>query len=226
MDKLQEIISDLSLWQLASEEELQPCDINAGPCYIIEKRYVKEIMIGFMKKQQAIIEENKRQQEIMVHQFRQAQEEIQRLKGELKQAHEKCEMKEYLILTTRHRDMTFGGSVHLFWGINSSGYTAILQRAGLYTKEEAFKIGKHSEGQDIPVHFSQFGFGRAFFETKERFVQILFCIQYLRSLKRSLLTGKRMVLLNDSFTSRASAGSQSYEGRSDDHLRGGRTLKG
>ncbi|CAM5503687.1 hypothetical protein [Bacillus subtilis] len=82
MDKLQEIISDLSLWHLASEEELQPFDINAGPCYIIEKSYVKEIMIGFMKKQQEIIEENKRQQEITVHQFRQAQEEIQRLTKE------------------------------------------------------------------------------------------------------------------------------------------------
>ncbi|MCR1994398.1 hypothetical protein NSA31_21920 [Bacillus subtilis] len=81
-------------------------------------------------------------------------------------------MKEYLILTTRYKDLHFGGSVHLFWGINSSGYTAILQRAGLYTKEEAFKIGKHSEGQDIPVHFSKFGFDRAFFETKERFVQM------------------------------------------------------
>ncbi|KUP33352.1 hypothetical protein AU385_08170 [Bacillus halotolerans] len=81
MDKLQEIISDLSLWQLASEEELQPCDINAGPCYIIEKRYVKEIMIGFMKKQKAIIEENKRQQEIMVHQFRQAQADDLKMVG-------------------------------------------------------------------------------------------------------------------------------------------------
>ncbi|MEC1647079.1 hypothetical protein [Bacillus halotolerans] len=92
MDKLQEIISDLSLWHLASEEELQPFDINAGPCYIIEKSYVKEIMIGFMKKQQAIIEENKRQQEITVHQFRQAQKDIQQLSGDrnrYKQALEK-----------------------------------------------------------------------------------------------------------------------------------------
>ncbi|WP_434813770.1 hypothetical protein ACRV5I_16130 [Bacillus halotolerans] len=81
-------------------------------------------------------------------------------------------MKEYLILTTRYKDLHFGGSVHLFWGINSSGYSAILQRAGLYTKEEAFQICKHSEGQDIPVHFSKFGFDRAFFETKERFIQM------------------------------------------------------
>ncbi|WP_411801613.1 hypothetical protein [Bacillus atrophaeus] len=82
MDKLQEIISDLSLWYLASKEELKPLDINAGPCYIIERSYVKDIMIGFMKKQQAIIEEHQRQQDIAVNQFRQAQEEIQRLKQE------------------------------------------------------------------------------------------------------------------------------------------------
>ncbi|ATO28972.1 hypothetical protein RA13_13955 [Bacillus atrophaeus] len=82
MDKLQEIISDLSLWHLASEEELKPLDINAGPCYIIEQSYVKDIMIGFMKKQQTIIEEYQRQQEVTVNQFRQAQEEIHRLKYE------------------------------------------------------------------------------------------------------------------------------------------------
>ncbi|WP_176022622.1 hypothetical protein [Bacillus subtilis] len=33
-------------------------------------------------------------------------------------------------------------------------------------------IQKHSEGQDIPVHFSRFGFDRAFFEAKERFIQM------------------------------------------------------
>jgi len=82
MDKLQEIISDLSLWHLASKEELKPLDINAGPCYIIEQSYVKEIMIGYMRKQQAIIEEHQRQQEVTVIQFRQAQEEIKRLKYE------------------------------------------------------------------------------------------------------------------------------------------------
>ncbi|WP_369547023.1 hypothetical protein [Bacillus velezensis] len=82
MDKLQEIISDLSLWHLASKEELKPLDINAGPCYIIEQSYVKNIMIGYMRKQQAIIEEHQRQQEVTVHQFQQAQEEIRRLKYE------------------------------------------------------------------------------------------------------------------------------------------------
>ncbi|MBL3648410.1 hypothetical protein [Bacillus sp. RHFS10] len=35
-------------------------------------------------KQQEIIEENKRQQEVTVHQFRQAQEEIQHLSGDRK----------------------------------------------------------------------------------------------------------------------------------------------
>ncbi|MEC2297160.1 hypothetical protein [Bacillus subtilis] len=79
MDKLQEIISDLSLRRLVSKDELKPFNINTGPCYIIEQSYVKDIMIGFMKEQQAIIEENKRQQEVTVNQFRQAREEIQRL---------------------------------------------------------------------------------------------------------------------------------------------------
>ncbi|WP_251034579.1 hypothetical protein [Bacillus sp. ISL-26] len=82
MDKLQEIISDLSLWHLASKEELKPLEINAGPCYIIEQSYVKDIMIGYMRKQQAIIEEHQRQQEVTVHQFQQAQEEISRLRAE------------------------------------------------------------------------------------------------------------------------------------------------
>ncbi|WP_437132747.1 hypothetical protein [Bacillus atrophaeus] len=84
MGKLQEIICDLSLWHLASEEELKPFNLNAGPCYIIEQSYVKDIMIGFMKKQQATIEEHERQQEVTVNQFRQAKEEIQRFKQENK----------------------------------------------------------------------------------------------------------------------------------------------
>ncbi|WP_340191418.1 hypothetical protein [Bacillus amyloliquefaciens] len=84
MDKLKEIICDLSLWHLASEEELKPFDLNAGPCYIIEQSYVKDIMIGFMKKQQATIEEHKRQQEVTVIQFRQAQEGIKLLQAENK----------------------------------------------------------------------------------------------------------------------------------------------
>ncbi|WIW27624.1 hypothetical protein [Bacillus inaquosorum] len=40
-------------------------------------------------KQQEIIEENKRQQEVTVHQFRQAQEEIRRLQAECSQINEK-----------------------------------------------------------------------------------------------------------------------------------------
>ncbi|MED2945440.1 hypothetical protein P4284_23120 [Bacillus swezeyi] len=80
--------------------------------------------------------------------------------------------KEYLILTTRHKDMFFGGSVHLFWCTGSRGCSAILQRAGLYTKEEAFQIGKHSDGEDIPVHFSKFRYDRDFFETDELFIQM------------------------------------------------------
>jgi hypothetical protein len=72
-------------------------------------------------------------------------------------------MEEYLILTTRHKDMFFGGDVHLFWGPNKSGYTAILQRAGLYTKEEAYKIG---DEDDIPIHISKIGLDRSVFEQK------------------------------------------------------------
>ncbi|MDJ1631931.1 hypothetical protein QNN00_22965 [Bacillus velezensis] len=64
------------------KEELKPLDINAGSCYIIEQSYVKDIMIGYMRKQQAIIEEHQRQQDVTVIQFRQAQEEIKRLKYE------------------------------------------------------------------------------------------------------------------------------------------------
>ncbi|MGN7274997.1 hypothetical protein ACTHP5_20000 [Bacillus subtilis] len=82
MDKLQKIISDLSLRHLVSKDELKTFDVNSGPCYIIEESYVKDIIIGFMKEQQAIIEENKLQQKVTVHQFRQAQEEIQRLSKE------------------------------------------------------------------------------------------------------------------------------------------------
>lgn len=70
--------------------------------------------------------------------------------------------KEYLILTTRHRDQLFGGDVHMFWGQNSSGYTAILQRAGLYTKEKAYQIGDNG---DIPIHYSVFGLPYEVFES-------------------------------------------------------------
>ena len=77
--------------------------------------------------------------------------------------------KEYLILTTRHKDQLFGGDVHLFWGANSSGYTAILQRAGLYTKEKAYEIG---DKDDIPIHYSHFGLDKNFFETKDNFIQM------------------------------------------------------
>ncbi|WP_366597796.1 hypothetical protein AB0R79_09665 [Bacillus velezensis] len=94
MDKLKEIICDLSLWHLASEEELKPFDLNTGPCYIIEQSYVKDIMIGFMKKQQATIEEHKRQQEVAVNQFRQAQEDIKLLQAENQELKSKVEGQE------------------------------------------------------------------------------------------------------------------------------------
>lgn len=78
--------------------------------------------------------------------------------------------KEYLILTTRHRDQLFGGDVHLFWGSNHSGYTAVLQRAGLYTREEAYKIG---DDDDIPIHYTEFKMHKDFFQslTNQDFAQ-------------------------------------------------------
>lgn len=79
------------------------------------------------------------------------------------------EEKEYLILTIRHKDQLFGGDVHLFWGKNSSGYSAILQRAGLYTKEKAYEIG---DLDDIPIHYTVFGLEKEFFETDESFIQM------------------------------------------------------
>ncbi|MEN9082035.1 hypothetical protein [Bacillus velezensis] len=94
MDKLKEIICDLSLWHLASEEELKPFDLNTGSCYIIEQSYVKDIMIGFMKKQQATIEEHKRQQEVAANQFRQAQEDIKLLQAENQELKSKVEGQE------------------------------------------------------------------------------------------------------------------------------------
>ena len=54
-NQLREIVRDMSLWTLATEEELKPFDINAGPCYIIEKSYV-EYMIRFMTAQSTLIE--------------------------------------------------------------------------------------------------------------------------------------------------------------------------
>ncbi|AEB24468.1 MULTISPECIES: hypothetical protein [Bacillus amyloliquefaciens group] len=119
MDKLQEIISDLSLWHLASKEELKPLDINAGPCYIIEQSYVKDIMIGYMRKQQAIIEEHQRQQEVTVNQFRQAQEDIkllqaenQELKSKVEEQKEESGMNDtYMVYDTQSEDVQFHGTM-------------------------------------------------------------------------------------------------------------------
>lgn len=65
--------------------------------------------------------------------------------------------------------MLFGGGVHLFWCPDSSGYSAILQRAGLYTKKEAYEIAGE---EDIPIHISHFGHDQDFFETGESFIQM------------------------------------------------------
>lgn len=74
----------------------------------------------------------------------------------------------FLILTTRHRDMFFGGDVHLFWGKNEMGYTAILQKAGLYTKEQVEKI---CDEDDIPIPISYTGFDKDFFESDEEIIK-------------------------------------------------------
>lgn len=71
--------------------------------------------------------------------------------------------KEYVILTLRHKDIYFGGDVHLFWGPDRNGYTAILQRVGLYTEQEAYEIG---DEDDIPIHVSKIGFDKSIFEQK------------------------------------------------------------
>lgn len=63
--------------------------------------------------------------------------------------------KGYVILTTSHKDLLFGGNVHLFWGENSCGYTAILQRAGVYTEEEALDIYRHGK-TEIPIQIEKF----------------------------------------------------------------------
>lgn len=63
-------------------------------------------------------------------------------------------MEKYVIVCLRHKDMFFGGNGFLFWGPNSSGYTAVLQTAGLYTEEKAMQIFSED---DVPVPISMIG---------------------------------------------------------------------
>lgn len=72
-------------------------------------------------------------------------------------------MKKYVIACMRHKDMFFGGDSVLFWGPNSSGYTAVLQTAGLFSEEKAAQIAKGTHGDDVPIELSQLGVTEDFF---------------------------------------------------------------
>lgn len=85
----------------------------------------------------------------------------------------------FVILTTRHRDMFFGGDVHLFWGPESSGYTAVLQTAGLYDFNEAIKIASED---DIPIDISHFEMVASEFGKKIEDIDVL---KLYRMTKRS-----------------------------------------
>ncbi|WP_255238334.1 VWA domain-containing protein [Bacillus sp. 7705b] len=77
MDKLQEIKARIS--KLKGYENAKPTDQ-----YWMAKEHIDFLIdrTELAVKQREIIEENKRQQEVTVHQFRQAQEELQRLNKE------------------------------------------------------------------------------------------------------------------------------------------------
>ncbi|CAI6309369.1 VWA domain-containing protein [Bacillus subtilis] len=79
MDKLQEIKARIS--KLKSYENAKPTDQ-----YWMAKEHIDFLIdrAELSVKQQEIIEENKRQQEVTVHQFRQAQKDIQHLSGDRK----------------------------------------------------------------------------------------------------------------------------------------------
>ncbi|MGQ8922046.1 VWA domain-containing protein [Bacillus halotolerans] len=79
MDKLQEIKARIS--KLKGYENAKPTDQ-----YWMTKEHIDFLIdrSELSVKQQEIIEENKRQQEVTVHQFRQAQKDIQHLSGDRK----------------------------------------------------------------------------------------------------------------------------------------------
>ncbi|XXC22272.1 VWA domain-containing protein [Bacillus subtilis] len=79
MDKLQEIKARIS--KLKGYENAKPTDQ-----YWMAKEHIDFLIdrTELSIKQQEIIEENKRQQEVTVHQFRQAQKDIQHLSGDRK----------------------------------------------------------------------------------------------------------------------------------------------
>ncbi|MEC1650119.1 VWA domain-containing protein [Bacillus vallismortis] len=79
MDKLQEIKERIS--KLKGYENAKPTDQ-----YWMAKEHIDFLIdrTELSVKQQEIIEENKRQQEVTVHQFKQAQKDIQHLSGDRK----------------------------------------------------------------------------------------------------------------------------------------------
>ncbi|MFQ6320340.1 VWA domain-containing protein [Bacillus halotolerans] len=79
MDKLQDIKARIS--KLKGYENAKPTDQ-----YWMAKEHIDFLIdrTELSVKQQEIIEENKRQQEVTVHQFRQAQKDIQQLSGDRK----------------------------------------------------------------------------------------------------------------------------------------------
>ncbi|MCY8598981.1 VWA domain-containing protein [Bacillus vallismortis] len=79
MDKLQEIKARIS--KLKGYENAKPTDQ-----YWMAKEHIDFLIdrTELSVKQQEIIEENKRQQDVTVHQFRQAQKDIQHISGDRK----------------------------------------------------------------------------------------------------------------------------------------------
>lgn len=74
---------------------------------------------------------------------------------------------QFVIVCNRHNDMVFGGNAILFWGPDSNGYTACLETAGLYGKEEALTIAKGTHGDDIPIPTSLLSLNNSDFKTTE-----------------------------------------------------------
>jgi hypothetical protein len=67
---------------------------------------------------------------------------------------------KFVIVTLRHRDMFFGGQAHLWWGPERSGYTAVLETAGLYDIVEAMEI---SDEDDVPIAIQLLDVDESFF---------------------------------------------------------------
>lgn len=104
-------------------------------------------------------------------------------------------MKEYLILTTRYKDLNFGGGVIYFGESIAADIQQFYSVQGFIQKKKPLKslgilatrtfrfISPISQSMDmILISLKQ----------KNVLYNYPFCIQYQKSLKRSLLIGKRM----------------------------------